>query len=203
MEKRFAQIISVIFHPVLVPTYGILLLLNLNAYFTFRIPLQAKIMLVFMMLTSTVIIPLILFIILKHRKIIADLFMNTKEERVYPYLSFVVIYFLLYYLVSNTALHPIFSYFLLATTLLALVFFFINLWWKISAHTGGMSALISMIIILSLKMKIDLYPIIATIILLSGLVGFARLKTNSHKPSEVYLGYLLGAIVFTGMFLLI
>jgi len=83
------------------------------------------------------------------------------------------------------------------------VFFFINLYWKISAHTGGIGGLTSMIIILSWKMQIDLYPIIATIILLSGLVGFARLKTNSHKPSEVYWGYLIGAIVFTGMFLLI
>jgi membrane-associated phospholipid phosphatase len=36
-------------------------------------------------------------------------------------------------------------------------------------------------------------------ILVCGLVGYIRLKTNSHKPSEVYAGFLVGAVV---MFLL-
>ncbi len=201
MEKRLAQIISVVFHPLLIPTYSFLILLSINTYFTFQLLLKARVILTLMIFTSTVLTPLILFTIFKHRKLINDFQMKTKEERLYPYLSLTLIYFLLYLLISNTGLHPVFSFFLLSTTLIALCIFFINLRWKISVHAAGMGGLTAMLTGLSVKLQIDLHVIISIVVFCSGMVGFARLKTNSHKPSEVYSGYLVGACIFTIMFL--
>jgi hypothetical protein len=202
MEKRLAQIISVIFHPLLMPTYGMILLLSFNNHLTFQLVFKAKIILTLMIFTSTVFTPLILFAIFKRNHMITDFYMKTKEERLYPYLSLTIIYFLLYLLISKTGLHPVFGFFLLTTTLLSLVIFFINLRWKISVHATGMGGLTALLIVLSYKLQIDLHLLTGVVILCSGLAGFARLKINSHKPSEVYSGYLVGAVVFLLMFLL-
>jgi hypothetical protein len=83
-----------------------------------------------------------------------------------------------------------------------LTVFFINLRWKISVHTAAMGGLTGMILGLSYRLQTDLFIMTGIIIICSGLVGFARLKTDSHKPSEIYSGYLVGATIFLLMFLL-
>jgi hypothetical protein len=202
MEKRLAQIISLVFHPLLIPTYGLWLLFSSNNYFTFQFLLKARVILTLTVITSTLVIPLILFTIFIHKGLISDFYMKTKEERIYPYLSLTIIYFLLYILFSKTELHPIFSFFLLSTTLVSLTVFFINIRWKISVHTAGMGGLTNLMIGLSFKLQTDFHLMISIIIICSGIVGFARLKNNSHKPSEVYSGYLVGAFIFLMMFLI-
>jgi hypothetical protein len=202
MEKRLAQIISVVFHPLLIPTYGLLLLLSINTYFSFQLVFKAKLILTLMIFSSTVLIPLILFTIFLRKGMISDFYMKTKEERQYPYLSLTLIYFLLYILFSRTELHPVFSFFLLSTTIIALTVFFVNLRWKVSAHTAGMGGLMALMIGLSYKLQTDLNLVIGILIFSSGLVGFARLKSDAHKPTEVYSGYLIGIAVFLLMFLI-
>ena len=202
MEKRLAQFISVIFHPLLIPTYGLLLLFTVNAFFSLQLIFKAKIILASMVITSTVIFPVIMFAFLKYRKLISDFHMKSKEERIYPYLSLTIVYFLLYILFAQTELPPLYSFYFLTTTLIGLTLFFINIRWKISAHAAGIGGLTAMMIGLSYKLQTDLFLITSILMVCSGLVGFARLKTNSHKPSEVYTGYLVGATIFLIMFLI-
>jgi hypothetical protein len=202
MEKRLAQIIAILFHPLLIPTYSFLLLFNIDSYLTLQLVFKAKLVLTLMIFTSTVVTPLILFTIFKRNRMIVDFHMRTKEERLYPYLSLTTIYFLLYLLISRTALQPIYGFILLSTTIVSLTVFFINLRWKISVHTAAMGGLTGMILGLSYRLQTDLFIMTGIIIICSGLVGFARLKTDSHKPSEIYSGYLVGATIFLLMFLL-
>jgi len=56
---------------------------------------------------------------------------------------------------------------------------------------------------LTFNLSLDLVYFLLTVLLLSGLVGFARLQTNSHKPSEIYTGFLVGAVVMFFLFFLI
>ena len=200
MEKRIAQIISVLFHPLLIPFYGLLLLFSINSYFTMQIVWKARIALTIMMFSSTVIIPFILMVIYKRKGLITDFYMMNREERLYPYLTVVIIYFLLYYLFSSTALPAVFSFFMLTITIISLAVLFINLRWKISAHTSAIGGLTSMMIGLSYKFEADMFLTIILLILCSGIVGYSRLQAEAHKPAEVYTGYLLGGAIFAAMF---
>lgn len=203
MEKRIAQIISYTFHPLLIPTYSLLIVFNANAYFSFLLPFNAKVLLLIMMVVSTVLIPVFIFSIFRYKKIISSLQMETKEERMYPYLSITIIYYLTYTLFTNTKIPAIYSFYLLIATVLSIVLLFINLRWKICMHTAAMGGMTAMFIGLYYQLGLNLLPIIILLILCSGFVGFARLKLNSHKPSEVYVGWLVGAIVFITMTLLL
>jgi membrane-associated phospholipid phosphatase len=36
------------------------------------------------------------------------------------------------------------------------------------------------------------------LVILSGFVGYARLRLNAHTPLQVYVGFLLGTLILTG-----
>jgi membrane-associated phospholipid phosphatase len=39
-------------------------------------------------------------------------------------------------------------------------------------------------------------------LVVSGIVGYARLRLNAHSPAQVYAGFLLGAVLVTLLFVL-
>jgi hypothetical protein len=196
MEVRFAKIISIIFHPLLMPTYTLLLIFNINVYFSSIMPNNAKLLLLIMILTSTIFVPIIIFSVFLKKKIINSFHMHTKEERNYPFLVICIIYFLMFQLFSQTQIPDVYSSFLVSSTALSLILLLINFRFKISTHTAGIGGVTGLFAGLTCRLNLDL--MILTIILIgcSGLVGFSRLKLNSHKPSEVYLGFLAGVSVF-------
>jgi hypothetical protein len=39
--------------------------------------------------------------------------------------------------------------------------------------------------------------------MLGGITGFARLKLNTHNEAQVYTGYVAGALIMSGIFILL
>ena len=76
----------------------------------------------------------------------------------------------------------------------------INFWWKISIHAVGAGALTATVIALSFRMHTPLTFYLLAVILASGVILSARLKLNSHNPSQVWIGFLTG---FMGIILFI
>jgi hypothetical protein len=63
----------------------------------------------------------------------------------------------------------------------------------------GMGGVLGLLTGLSMDLGLDLTWFIVAGIILGGFLGFARIQSNSHKSSEIYSGFLVGAGV---MFLL-
>lgn len=200
MEERLARIISVIFHPLLIPTYIIAVLINLNAFFALLIPDDAKWKIITLVFITSAIFPLITLYGMYRFKLVKDLMMENKEERLFPYIATSIFFFLSYYLIWQVNLSPVYYYCLLGASLLAVITLLINIWWKISAHTVSMGALLGAFIGLQTVLLIDLLWLIAISILISGMVGFARLRAGLHSQAQIYAGYFLGFLV---MYLLI
>nr|MBA3901746.1 hypothetical protein [Bacteroidota bacterium] len=68
----------------------------------------------------------------------------------------------------------------------------ITLAWKVSAHMVGMGGLAGAVIGLSVKFSINLQVLIISLLILSGLVGYARLQLSAHTHTQVYFGFLIG-----------
>ena len=71
----------------------------------------------------------------------------------------------------------------------------ISLRWKISAHLTGMGGLCAFIAVLSTTYGASpsvMWVLIASV-LISGIVGVARLGLGSHTPAQAGAGFLLGA----------
>ena len=203
METKLAKVISYIFHPLLIPTYALIIMFNLHAYFSLLIPQIAKWKIIGMVFIITCILPLIFIFLLIKNKAIKSIYMNSREERTIPYIITSIFYFLAYYLFKQIQIAPLFYFFILGSTLLIILSMFVNFFWKISIHMIAIGGLLGTLIGLSFIFKVTIPFLILLVILCSGFTGFARLKLNSHNPPQVYIGFFTGVSIMLLLFLLI
>ena len=200
MQNLLARGISYLLHPLLIPVYILLLLLNTGDTGTLMIPFSYKITLFGMVALTTVLFPLFLTFLLFRFRLISSIYLDQREERVYLILAVAIFYYLTYYLLKGVSLSILFNYFMLGSALLALVTLILNFYFKVSLHMIGVGSICGLLLGISLKYGIRAEIPLYLSILASGITGFARLQLNAHSPSEIYWGYFLGV---TGMALMI
>jgi hypothetical protein len=203
METRIAKIISYIFHPVFIPTFFIITLFFMHFGVLYLIPLWGKLLLVGMVLLFTAVFPMTFAYIFLKKGWIKSPEMDTKEERIYPLLLTAFFYYLSFYLLRQIHWSPIIPVFIFGALCSNVVLLIINFFWKISIHCMAMGGLLGAYIGIAYNYNLNIFYLISAVILLCGLVGFARLKSNSHKPAQIYAGFLTGVVVMFGIFLLL
>lgn len=200
MQNLLARGISYLLHPLLIPVYILLLLLNTGDTSTLMIPFSYKITLFGMVALTTVLFPLFLTFLLFRFRLISSIYLDQREERVYLILAVAIFYYLTYYLLKGVSLSILFNYFMLGSALLALVTLILNFYFKVSLHMIGVGSVCGLLLGISIKYGIRAEIPLYLSILASGITGFARLQLYAHRPSEIYWGYFLGV---TGMALMI
>jgi len=195
MEERIARIISVVFHPLLIPSYFIAVLMSLNVFFAMMIPVESRWMIIALVLITSAIFPTIVMYGMYRFGLIKSLTMETREERLYPYLATVIFFLMATYMIWEINISPVYYYVMLSASLLAVLTLLINIYWKISAHTVSLGGVLGILVALQSVLLLDLLWLVATTILISGLVGFARLRAGSHTQAQVYTGYAVGFLV--------
>jgi len=183
------------------PFYGILIIFTLNTYVSFIITTKGKIIILGVLASTTILLPVLTIAIMKAKNLIKSWEMQRKEERVFPFMFTAVFYYLAFYLLKNMDLPGIYYMFILGANMLLIITLIINFWWKISSHMIGIGGLLGALISISQLMQIDILLVISLVIFLGGLLGFARIKSNSHSPAQVYMGYVVGAVSMLILFL--
>ncbi|MEI6764512.1 MAG: hypothetical protein WCM76_02655 [Bacteroidota bacterium] len=194
METKIAKIISYICHPLFVPTLVFIVLINLNIPGYPSLNTTTKFLVLSLMISATVLLPVVLFSLFRRKGIIRSFQMETREERIYPYGTVAIIYYAAFTMFRYTGLQPLYSFYLLNITLLVLIVLIINIWWKISVHMVALGGATGVFIGLGYRLGLNLQSFIIPLILASGLTAYARLHLDAHKPAQVYIGYCLGLI---------
>lgn len=197
------KIISYCFHPLLIPVLIFSILLNISALYAYTIPPTLKLTLIGITIFTCILFPLLTVFILLRFNIISSIYTETKEERVYPILAVAAFYYLTYILLKEFQVSAIFSYYMLGSTLLAILALFINFYKKISLHMVGIGSFTGLFAGLILRFGFDFNLPVIFGILMGGVVGYARLKSNAHQPTEIYSGFLMGVVVMTTIILLL
>jgi len=202
MQEKIPKLISLIFHPLLIPSYLFISVFNMNSYVSLLIPTTAKFLIFSLVFIATFLFPLLIILIMKRRGLIKSLQMESKEERVYPFLLTGIFFFLSYYMLKQIQISEVFHLFLLGITILVFLSLLINFFSKISIHMVGIGGMAGALTGISIRINLDLVLLISFTILLAGFIGFARLKLKSHQPIQIYTGYLLGFLFMAGIYLL-
>lgn len=190
MATKLAKIISVIFHPVLIPTLGLFLLLNSGFYFSI-LNWEAKRFVLLVVFFSTAILPMISVAILALNPKF-DISMEKSRDRIIPLLSASIFYYLGFVLLGRMQAFPIFKLFLVASVLVIIALLFISFKWKISNHMAAIGGISGTIFALSFRSGINpIWPILS-VVLISGVIGTARLVLNKHNLNQIIAGYGLG-----------
>jgi hypothetical protein len=194
-QDTFAKIISIIFHPLFIPLYGMLIIFTAPTLFWY-IPLKVKKILLLVITTNNILIPISLMPFFRYRNIISSWIIETRKERIIPLLTVSFFYSITSIIMFRLQIPGFLKAYIISTAILTIAVTIINFWWKISLHSVGAGALSGIVIVLSLNMMAPLTWFLIPAILITGLILSSRLKLNTHNPLEVYLGFLTG---FAGM----
>jgi len=192
--KIAAKIISTLFHPLIMPVIGLVIIFNTDSYINYAIPAELKKAVIILVGTSTFIIPLLISLLLLNRKLINSLEMETQKERVIPYAFTIIFYVFTLYMLKQAPIPPIIFNFVIGATLSVIIAFIINIKWKISAHMIGIGGLVGALICISILLEIYITPFIIFGLLVAGLVGSSRLILKAHSQSQIYVGFAIGII---------
>jgi hypothetical protein len=200
MEEKFARVISYIFHPIFYPLFCLILLFNIRTAANFDFVWEAQLMILAFVAVTTIIFPLLMIFLMKRQHFIRSYQMESRQERLLPYLITAIFYFLAYNLFCQMQLHSIYISYILGAAFILVVVVLISLRWKVSTHMAGIGGVFGMTISVSFILSVNLMFAIMVIAVVAGIIGFARLRLNTHNPAEVYAGFIVGTIVMMGVY---
>ena len=187
-----ANFLTTVLSPLLMPTYGVFLALWVSVLCL--LPYGTRVSALLMCMGITCILPLIFISVLRHFKLVKDLHVDIREQRLYPYLFTTLCYciaaYYLYYRHSPQWL----VMFMVGSAVTVLVMALINLKWKISAHMAGIGGIIGLIYQIHVQglSAMELMWLLCLTIILAGLLGSARITLKRHDILQVLAGVLVG-----------
>jgi len=192
---KFAQFISVLAHPLFMPSYAFSLLMYTNPYINMMINDSTKNIVIIILSLFTIVLPILTAVILKQLGVIDNIYMKTTKERKWPFVFTLVWYYMAFQLLTKLYIPQSFLLLMLGAICAIGLSLIITLRWKVSIHMLGIGGLIGAIIGISHRFQFDYSNLIMLLLVFAGLIGFARLKTRSHNYRQIYFGFLLGFLV--------
>lgn len=193
MGYYFAKSISYVFHPLLAPVAGLWFVFHTHTYLNFIIPPQLQRALYIVVFIVTFVFPVLSSIALLILGQINSLEMKTVEERRLPYLLTAIYYSLGYYmLTSKVQLPQPISIVLLGANISVVLALLVNIQWKMSVHTVGIGGIAGMLLGFSNLLQVNILTDLIVVLLIAGLIGYARLRLNTHTPAQIYVGFTAG-----------
>ena len=194
IERRVAQVISVLFHPLFMATLGILVMFNSGTGLSTIQPEVKRIVLIVTVI-FTFVFPIALVILLYLTRMISDFELSKREERPLPmaviFFMFLFTYFLMRRIPQLDGAHLTY---LLAPAVTLLAALAINRYIKASVHMMGLGAITGMVLLLLLIYHAPIQGVFIIAVLASGLTATARMVMKLHTPVELLAGYATGLI---------
>ena len=198
MNRQTAQILSYVFHPGIMPTLGLFLLLQGDTYLKYSIGTTTKNFLYLIIFLNTYLFPAIIVLIMRYRNTISSLDLSDRKERIIPLAIASFFYLLTYLLIKKLTLPGVLADICFGLALSVFVVFFITLKYKISAHMTGAGGLIGAFVGFEILFGAQLSPWVVFLVIIWGLIGSARLKLKAHSNGQIVAGSVLG---FASIFL--
>ncbi len=193
MEK-ISKAISYIYHPLIIPTLGMLVLFNSGTYLSY-LPFDMKKGILLIVFLCTYVIPLIFVPYLLYHKYLFQVQMETRRERYIPLAISLILNIFCYYLIRRITVPGMYHAFILSSLIAVLVTVIITLRYKISIHMVGAGGLVALIGFLAFYLKVNLQFYLIISLVLAGITGSARLFLKAHTPDQIYTGFLTGFTV--------
>jgi hypothetical protein len=196
LSEKIARTISILFHPVLMPVYGMIIIVTAPTLYNY-IPFDVKKLLVLIMLINNVLLPLSLIPFFIHRHMISSWDITERKERNIPLILSSILYMITTYIFFRFPVPYFLKTYLIGVTLISLISMIVNFWWKISLHSVAAGTILALVLVLSFKMYTPLIWFLVPVMIAGGLIMSSRLRLNLHNPAEVWTGYLTGIAAFS------
>lgn len=192
--KRISEILSVLFSPLLVPTYGMILaaFLTILRY----LPVNLLCTAVGITIVITCLIPVSIIMALFRSGMVSDPGLNERKERYLPYGAVVLCYLGCGFFFFKASAPLWLPMFFAGAALATVINVAVNYWWKISAHAAAMGGLVALLfrIVASHYALYNMNLWLSAVIILAGAVMTARVYLGRHTLWQVLAGCANGFI---------
>lgn len=189
--KTFYKIISIIFQPLMVPTYGMIILMNMDIFS--QLPTFWRGVAIVGTFVFTGLFPAVPVLLLMKRGEVHDVFISKREERTMPYLfSFMAYVFWALFMWRTMQLPTFIVAMGIGSAISIFIILFINLKWKISAHVSGMGGLSGAIFGVCYRLAINPVWLFVIVLTVSALVALSRIELKAHTPAQTLAGFVIG-----------
>lgn len=200
-----ARILSYLFHPLFLPTFVFFWMSYRFPYLFAGMSVQGLLFRKITVFWTTAFFPAVAVFLLSKLQFVDSIYLKTQKDRIIPYIITMFFYWWIWYLSRSFTDQPSllkpFYFGIFLTTIFGLI---INNFIKISLHTIGAGSVAAFSFIACLHYQRHLGADIAICLILSGVIGSARLVNNSHNSVEIYSGYLVGILCqVLGYFLMV
>jgi len=205
--KLAAKLISLVFHPLFIIGYMLILSLVMNPYTFIVNDEKAKFLLIFNVFMLTVFFPMFSIFLMKMLDFIKSYEMEDKTERIGPLIATGVFYLWLFVNFKDNSTIPVsFSSFVLGSTIGLFLALMLNSFTKISLHSIAAGGLVTGLLFIKylysyetffVELPFGSFQISTTFVtivtmIIAGLVGSSRLLLKAHDEFDVYGGYIVG-----------
>lgn len=198
--NKLANFFSIITHPILLPTWLLLIITEIGLFKTSSINASICIIIVS---AITFVIPTIIILFLKKFKVIKTLTMERRDDRVIPILIMATSLYITSRFFNGIYVLGIYNFYLICSTLLCMIVFWVNLFWKISLHSIGWGGFVGILYIYTTILAEIFLPYFIISIIVAGIVCSARLYLKSHDSAQIYVGFITGFMVTTILYRLL
>lgn len=190
-----AKLFSYLFHPLFVPTYFFIYLMQFYAFeFAGITDWQLKLRL-FGVFWMTAFFPAFAVFLLWRLKFSDGIFLRTQKERIVPYIITMFFYWWMHYLSRNFPDQPaVLKFFYTGIFICSVAGLLANNSYKISMHAMGVGGFAAALVLTSFYYQQTDGIAISLAVLVAGLVCSARLLLNEHTLKEVYTGLIAGVL---------
>ncbi len=182
-------------HPLLMPFYAVVMVMNLNTYIAYSISPQLQRIILSLVFVTTTILPVLSTVILLQKGMIRSLELENISERRLPFISTAIFYLICYYLLIRLPVPRILSLIVLGAAISIVIAWLLSFKWKVSIHMIGIGGLTGMLFGLSQVLNASLVLMILGVVFIAGMLGTARLLLGAHSPAQIYTGFLIGLFI--------
>jgi hypothetical protein len=194
--KYIAHLLSYVLHPLFIPTYFFLFLMQVLPFEFVGITEWQLKMRLFSVAWLTAFFPAFAVFLLWRLKLSDSIFLRTQKERIIPYVITMFFYWWMYYLSRNFTDQPIaLKFFYLGIFVASAIGMTVNNFMKVSLHAMGIAGLTTAVILVSVFYPVNNAVWVLLAIFLTALVISARLVVSDHTKKELIVGLFIG--VFT------
>ncbi|WP_179021179.1 hypothetical protein [Winogradskyella forsetii] len=191
MKNFILKGISFVFHPLIMPLLGVLFYFSKTPRFIPEPVMKAKI---FSIVILTIILPILLFFLLKTINKVNSIYLKSTKERLIPlFINSVIILLILIRVLTPSEIIELYYFFLgiLCSTLTCFILAIFKI--KASIHMIAASGFFMFAIAIGIHYQININGTIALMMIILGAIATSRLHLKAHTNQELFIG------IFTGM----
>lgn len=188
----FARFASAMLSPLLMPTYGVFIVLwaSVLCY----LPTGTRMAVLAVILGITCILPMVFITVLHNLGYVKDRNLTVPKERLVPYIFAVLCYFGAAEYLLHIHSPKWVVMFIVGGIVSCVICLLVNLRWKISAHMAGIGGILALIYQIHIQGlgALNTFWLLCGTIFLCGILGTSRLVLRQHNIMQVFAGFCVG-----------